>query len=85
MVNAVPGVATARYATNICRVQSHIAGAGTAVIDQIPFTTYAEEKEWPNELKENSLPAWIFNASQDCSFITTNGTVFVSLAYSEGR
>lgn len=71
--------------TNNLNITHQVAGAGTIGLDVIPFTTYNEDYIYPDELKETSLPFLSFNASADCSFQTTDGTVLVHIRFLEAH
>jgi len=74
---------TSRTGTVGLRIQ-HITSGGTVQDkDTLQFTTLGETQIYPDELKRDSLPLWVYTASCITRFQAVGGTVRMRFLYAE--
>ena len=74
---------TSRAATVTLLVQQVTSGGTAQNKDMFMFTTRGETQIYPDELKRNSLPLWVYTASCITRFQAVGGTVRMRFLYAE--
>lgn len=74
---------TSRRATVRLIAQERTSGATVRNKDVLIFTTRNETQTYPDELKRDSLPIWMYNPGSITRFQAQFGTVLLSFKYAE--